>query len=787
MNTRALTLSVWLACLLLAGAYISTRLQVATDLTLFLPRGANAEQQLLLDQLREGQGSRMLFVSLSGAPPAALARLNKKLAAALRKHPSIVNVTNGEPATQAERIEAIAPYRYLLSPRLDLDEPFSTHALRAALQQRLAELSGSEAHLYKPWLTRDPSGELAALAASWSGGARPARKHGVWFGVDGAQSLLLIESGLPGYELDAQERLLADIRNGFDAARAATPKASDAGILLSGAPVFAVESRRITRDETRELSLFATLAMICLMLFAYRSAKPILLGALPLLSGLILATALTGLLNGGIHGITLAFGVTLLGVAIDYPIHALSHSRPGRPLLVALPLIWPTLRLGVLTSCVAYLAMTTTDFSGLIQLGQFTVIGLLSAVAVTRWVLPALNPGFAVAPSRHVHDSRIAGLRNEFAGKFAGPAAVALALVLLAASGLFATPLWESNLNALSPVPANMVRADRQLRTQLGGTDMRHVLVFQAADAESALRGAEKLGKRLNALIDQGVLAGYQSPARWLPSQSRQAERREKIPAVGELEQRLRSALAGLPFKAGAFQPFLAEIEQARAQTFLDWETAGGLPIAGAVQRGLSRGPGGWRALLQPSGVKDGSALRAAFAGEPGVIYLDLKQATESMIASFRQDMLQRLGFGALALLALLWLGLKTPRRVLAVAAPLALAMALDIFILRALGVSLSLFHLIALLLVAGIGLDYALFFSREAEAAERAHTLHAILVCAGSTGAVFGMLALSDIPVLKAIGQTVVIGVVAAFLCSWLFARVPAADTGGGNPDNNE
>ena len=47
---------------------------------------------------------------------------------------------------------------------------------------------------------------------------------------------------------------------------------------------------------------------------------------------------------------------------------------------------------------------------------------------------------------------------------------------------------------------------------------------------------------------------------------------------------------------------------------------------------------------------------------------------------------------------------------------------------LQASGISLNLFHLISLILAAGLGLDYALFFEHAADdAAEQRRTLHAI------------------------------------------------------------
>jgi predicted exporter len=78
----------------------------------------------------------------------------------------------------------------------------------------------------------------------------------------------------------------------------------------------------------------------------------------------------------------------------------------------------------------------------------------------------------------------------------------------------------------------------------------------------------------------------------------------------------------------------------------------------------------------------------------------------------------------------------------------------------------------VSLLLVAGIGLDYSLFFSRLGSVAENNETLQALLVCCISTSTVFVMLSASSIPVLHSIGVTVFSGVLAAFSFSWLFSR---------------
>lgn len=102
------------------------------------------------------------------------------------------------------------------------------------------------------------------------------------------------------------------------------------------------------------------------------------------------------------------------------------------------------------------------------------------------------------------------------------------------------------------------------------------------------------------------------------------------------------------------------------------------------------------------------------------------------------------------------------------VVTPVALALIFDIGLLLLLGQRLSLFHIVSLLLVAGISLDYSLFINRSDEnLPEHRRTLHSLTVCLASTATAFGLLALSDIPVLKAIGSTVFIGVTGGYLLS--------------------
>jgi predicted exporter len=89
-------------------------------------------------------------------------------------------------------------------------------------------------------------------------------------------------------------------------------------------------------------------------------------------------------------------------------------------------------------------------------------------------------------------------------------------------------------------------------------------------------------------------------------------------------------------------------------------------------------------------------------------------------------------------------------------------------------GEPLSLFHLVSLLLVMGIGLNYALFFHRAAaDEGERCRTSLSLAVCIAATLSAFGTLAFSQTPVLHAIGITVSLGALLSLILSVLLADI--------------
>lgn len=199
-----------------------------------------------------------------------------------------------------------------------------------------------------------------------------------------------------GFDIDAQESALAAVHGAFAAVKRDLDTAG-LTLELTGPGLFAIQARAAIEDDAMRFSLIATALVASLLLVTFRSPRVLGLGLLPILTGAATGIAAVSLGFGEVHGITLGFGATLIGESVDYAIYLFMQTDPARGAGGTLARIWPTLRLGVLTSICGFSAMLLSGFPGLAQLGLFSICGLVAAVLVTRFVIPLLLPeGFAI-------------------------------------------------------------------------------------------------------------------------------------------------------------------------------------------------------------------------------------------------------------------------------------------------------------------------------------------------------------------------------------------------------
>ncbi|MEO7937302.1 MAG: hypothetical protein ABIR55_01630, partial [Burkholderiaceae bacterium] len=327
---------------------------------------------------------------------------------------------------------------------------------------------------------------------------------------------------------------------------------------------------------------------------------------------------------------------------------------------------------------------------------------------------------------------------------------------------------------ALSTTSAAEARIDSRMRGDLAAPDARYMVLVGGADQEQALMAAEQVGRQLDPLVAQGVIGGYDTPTRLLPSVSTQNRRLASLPDAATLRDRLHKALVDSPLPATRLEPFIADVQAARQAGPLRLQDLDGSSLATVVKAMLTPGADRWNVIMPlrpvpaaPDAEIPVAKVRAALAGSGG-LFVDMKTEFEDLYNGYVTQAVHLSLVGLLAIVVLLAVALRSVARLARVLLTLVLTVAIVIAVLHGSGERLHLLHLVGMLLVVAVGSNYALFFDRVAGGdAFDAPTVLSLLVATLTTAIGFGVIALSTVPVLHAIGIVVGPGALLALVLS--------------------
>jgi predicted exporter len=553
-----------------------------------------------------------------------------------------------------------------------------------------------------------------------------------------------------------------------DAARERV-QAADGQLLASSGLLYAAHGQQQARQETSWIGGISAVATLLLMLLMFRRLR-VLAALLPALVSVLAGLVACVALFGQIHVLTLVLGASLIGVAIDYPLHLLSKSWSLQPWhsWQALRATLPGLSLGLASNVIGYLALAFTPFPALAQVAIFSAGGLLGCYLCTICLMPWLLGKAPLqpwpAPLRLAR--RLLALRAALLRRVATPWLLAL-LLLFCAGGVSQLSFKDDLRQWISQSP--QLLAEAQAISQI--IDFQPTSQFylvRGADQQQLLQRQLQLTERLDGLVADGSLGGYQSLSQLL--------------APAAEQQRLRQALARLPavsqplYALGVSpQALQAEIEQLQALPEQDLEQALAGPL-GELWRPLWLGADGdgVAGLVSLQGLRAASALAGQAQGLAGVSLVDRLAELNQLFAATQLSAAQLKLLSALLILGLLCLpfGFIGALRTLGVSLLAALAALAS---LGWLGQPLTLFSLFGLLLVTAIGVDYAILMRERVGGA--ATSLLGTLLSALTTWLAFGLLALSSTPAVSNFGLAVGMGLVFSFmLASWAAADEPAA-----------
>lgn len=550
-----------------------------------------------------------------------------------------------------------------------------------------------------------------------------------------------------------------------------------ASVVSVGAVDYATENRRLAMRESMFIGTASVLLLLMLMYFTFRGLRPLVAVAFTVATGIVGGFMVCIAVFGSMHVLTAIGGVTLIGITVDYAFHLLAdgfRAHSGRwHVSEGLKSTLPVVALGLLTTLVGFSGLYISGFRGLQELAVFSAGGLV--IAFTGLVLgyPWLLRDWTPRGPPPILRAAMAW------GRVWRPGWPLLVVVgAIAALALVLNPRVEEAgdirlLAARSPAIEELQNRSALLAGTL--MDSRFVVVA-GDDVEQLLQREEDLRIQLDHMRREGVLEHFTQLSRFVPSKRRQDEARAlhqalyqgDAPAIQVLAERI-----GLTDAVVATQRALVA-EPVPAHLELESWLASPLATLGAH---LWLGKVGHQvaSVTTLGNVRAPDRLSSGLASLDGVLLVDNVALISEAFQSYVDNAVRGLA-AALVMIALLMMvrfGVAVGAQVLLVPV---LAGALALGCLLALGERLNLFHIVALALVLGTGMDYALFLKTGHL---RPEPMLAVLLAAITTECAFGLLAVSEVPAIHGFGLTVALGTLFSFLLAPV-VRQAARESGG-------
>ena len=755
-SARARSAALFVVAVALWAA-ILPRMRVDMSIAHFLPETQDRRAAGLLRSLAESELASVTVIHLFDADEDALVAAATKLMTGLRALPTTKEVRSGFD-DDAERgifdfLSSYPPSAFLPA------SAFTDEAIGARVAQLKSDLGGPLGPVVRLAAPRDPMGAtlgLLRLLREEQGGGTTTQ-NGVLVTRDGAHAFVFLTTRGNAFDADLQRASLASIERLF-----AESKAPGMRYEIAGVGRHTVESEQQIKGDIQRIGTLSTLGVLLLFAVAFRSMRMLLLGLVPLLFGTMIATLGCFFLFGSVHGLTLVFGTSLLGVGIDYAEHYYAHFalEPDVGAVAMMRRVWPGLFMGALTTIVGLAGLAWADFPGAIQMAVFSTLAVAGALAGTRLLLPPWMPEGYRRPAMLSHVEGYFERALEVLGRFRRWPWVPIAITAVVGLGLFRVSFID-DMNALLDVDPALTAAEDRIRGLLTEADPGRFAVVLGHDQERLAEDLDRTEEELAAAQRAGLLAHFMPLGALLRSPHAQADARalaiEKLPV-------LRAALAREGFRPEAFAPYEeALLHPARPTVTLDGALAS--PI-GALLRPLTFDLGADHAYVLPlGGVRSLDELRRAV---PHALIADEGSLLAETYGHVRSRVMSLIGLGLVFVFALLLWRYRNARLGAAAMVPAILAAIVTTATFGWIGTPLNIFHAIGLALVLSMGVDYGIFVVEgRASRTDAARSLVSVLTATVTTILSFGMLAVSSNPALRALGSTIALGMTLAFVLS--------------------
>ncbi len=476
-----------------------------------------------------------------------------------------------------------------------------------------------------------------------------------------------------------------------------------------GGPAVAAGNATQLRTDTIVTLSVTVILLIALTYYFFRRKRTPLLLLVPVLYGAAVGIAIVYLVQGSISVIALGAGAIILGIAIDFSIHFLSHTRHAASIQETVAELSQPLTIGSFTTIAAFLSLRFVHTPILQDLGLFAAASLAGAALCTLVFLPHMPIGI----SEHQHKETIfdkLGKWHPEKNKWLVLGILLLTPVMYSQIGKVSFDSDLMHLNYLSP--EMQVAQDEVSRNNAVALSSVFVMANEGSE-EKALQQLEAVNDKIDVLVQKGWVRSVSNPTLLLPSEAEQQKRitRWKNYWTPEKQAQVQAAVniaaTNNGYNAAAFTGFYESLSSNYA--LLDKETQ--QLIKGIFPGGFSSDSNRHYAI---AALKVSQEHRKevfdALSGTEDVVVTDRQQGATQLVSILNKDFSSIAIYSSLIVFFALLLGYGRIELATIAFLPMAISWIWILGLMSLLGLQFNIVNIIISSLIFGLGDDYTIF-----------------------------------------------------------------------------
>ena len=552
----------------------------------------------------------------------------------------------------------------------------------------------------------------------------------------------------------------------------------DVEILFHGAPVQSVfNSRQIKGDLL--LTVGISLIIICIVIgWCFKNKSTMFMLLAPIIYGVFMALACMYWLKGDMSLMALGIGAIIMGVALSYCLHVLTHYKyMDDPVQIIKDQATPVF-LGCLTTIGAFLGLLFTESELLQDFGLFASFAMMGT---TFFALVFLPHFFKKGGSKR-SEKAFAILDKINSYPIDRKRWLRIVVEVICVTTLF-TASWvtfDSDLRNIGYNEPKVIRSQQLYADKIYGNNASMYYAVAADDLDEALFYNNALVETLDSLSQDSTIISYTKTTQLFIPTDVQEERiamwREywSEQRVAEVRQIITSTANANNLPAEMFAPFYAMIEaDYEPASLYDAEVFPPELLSNYIEETNGKFMVFTSVQMKPE-VK--SVVNDAVAAVPHAIVIDPFYYTSDMVKILNDDFNTILGISSLFVFIILLLSFRSLPIALIAFMPMGLSWYVVQGIMGIFGVQFNLINIVIATFIFGIGVDYSIFVMKglRAQASgsdQNLLTYHktAIFFSAFVLIVVVGSLLFATHPAIKSIGVSTLIGMSATILLTYI------------------